>query len=237
MTILHPYSRPSYPMLLSWWSFSFQIHQPSYLCSWPHHLQQHWGSGRNHLPFCQCGEKQHANWAHQRLKVCIKLQAELEMLVIVYEVINRHQTTAQPSFGKWRKRYSPVTRCSKSKSHFPSFSRNFEPGLMHSSDCPSSCTFLPYLQSRFSLLYKKKPPRTAIPRLFMRATNCRPQQGANFSNKLEHDDLQGMINERWSFWQRGCTGCPFEVPCSTLSCDSAGKAPFIGQHLWQSLHS
>lgn len=57
--------------------------------------------------------------------------------------INRHQTTAQPSFGKWGKSYSPVPRCSKSKSHFLSFSGNFEPGLTHSGDCHSSYTFLP----------------------------------------------------------------------------------------------
>lgn len=49
-----------------------------------------------------------------------------------WEVINRHQTTAQASSGKWGKRYSPVTRCSKSKSHSLSFSSIIESGLMHS---------------------------------------------------------------------------------------------------------
>lgn len=52
---------------------------------WLHHLQRQWDSGSNHLPFCQCGEKQHANWAYQSLEVRIRLQAKLEMLVIVYE--------------------------------------------------------------------------------------------------------------------------------------------------------
>lgn len=135
------YSRqPHTPCTRADEAFSSRDTSPASYALWLHHLQE-WGSGRNHLPFCQCGEKQHANWAQQRLEICIRLQAELQMLIIGYGVINRHQTTAQPSFGKWGKRYSPVTRCSKSKSHSPSFSSNFEPGLMHSGDCPSSCTF------------------------------------------------------------------------------------------------
>lgn len=144
MTLLHHCSGKPHT-LCSWTDEAFPSRYTSLAthAPWPHHLQQQWGSGRNHLPFCQCGEKQHANWAHQGSEVCIRLQAGLEMLVIVYEAINRHQTTAQPSFGKWGKRYSLATRCRKSKSHFPSFSSSFEPGLMHSSDCPSSCTFLP----------------------------------------------------------------------------------------------
>lgn len=144
LTTLHHYSRqPHTPCTWADEAFpprdtSLATHAP-----WLHHLQRQWDSGSNHLPFCQRGEKQHANWAYQSLEVRIRLQAKLEMLVIVYEVMNRHQTTAQTSFGKWGKRYSPVSRCSKSKSHSPSFSSNFEPGLTHSGDCPSSCTFLP----------------------------------------------------------------------------------------------
>lgn len=180
-------------------------------------------------------------------KSALGCQAELKMLVIVYEVINRHQPTAQPSFGKWGKRYSPVMRISVKKIFLKDA---LNPNLIF---LPSPVTLslvwciqatvplpVPFCHSyRVDSHCCTKNPRIANPTLFMWAINCRPQQVTNFPNKLGHDDLQGMIKESWSFWQRGCTGCPFEVPCSTLSYDSACKAPFIRQHLWQRqcLHS
>lgn len=48
------------------------------------------------------------------LEVCTGLptaqQVEFEVLVIMYEAVNRYQTTVQPSSGKWEEKHFAVTK-------------------------------------------------------------------------------------------------------------------------------